>query len=144
MSAPAVTVALAFAGYAVTCPNGPRLTRRQERPARVNRQLGQFYRPLSMRGLLIRHADLLDDRAIPPILLQPRAHVSGYGTTTARWGQGVHHPSTPAAFPGVEPDTYARQGFTALKREQYRLPGGRAPCLLGARVPRLLGGRVPR
>ncbi|MYQ76953.1 MULTISPECIES: hypothetical protein [unclassified Streptomyces] len=42
----AVTVGLAFAGYALTYLNGLRLSQRQERLARVNRQLGDFYGPL--------------------------------------------------------------------------------------------------
>ncbi len=46
MIAVVVTVALAFAGYAATYLNGLRLTQRQERLARVNRQLSEFYGPL--------------------------------------------------------------------------------------------------
>ncbi|MFJ9372572.1 hypothetical protein [Streptomyces sp. NPDC101455] len=46
MIAVVVTVALAFAGYVITYLNGLRLTQRQERLARVNRQLGDFYGPL--------------------------------------------------------------------------------------------------
>ncbi|WP_217547196.1 hypothetical protein [Streptomyces sp. GbtcB6] len=45
MIAAAVTVALAFAGYLATYLNGLRLTQRQERLARVNRQLSDFYGP---------------------------------------------------------------------------------------------------
>ncbi|WP_262062553.1 hypothetical protein [Streptomyces sp. STR69] len=41
-----VTVAPAFAGYAATYLNGLRLTQRQERLARVNRQLSDFCGPL--------------------------------------------------------------------------------------------------
>lgn len=46
MIAVVVTVTLAFAGYVATYLNGLRLTQRQERLARVNRQLGDFYGPL--------------------------------------------------------------------------------------------------
>ena len=46
MIAVAVTVALAFAGFAATYLNGLRLAQRQERLARVNRQLSDFYGPL--------------------------------------------------------------------------------------------------
>lgn len=46
MIAVVVTIGLAFAGYAVTYLNGVRLSQRQERLARVNRQLGDFYGPL--------------------------------------------------------------------------------------------------
>lgn len=46
MIAAVVTVALAFAGYVATYLNGLRLTQRQERLTRVNRQLGDFYGPL--------------------------------------------------------------------------------------------------
>ncbi|MEV6540594.1 hypothetical protein [Streptomyces sp. NPDC051665] len=46
MIAVVVTVALAFAGYVATYLNGLRLTQRQERLTRVNRQLGDFYGPL--------------------------------------------------------------------------------------------------
>jgi hypothetical protein len=41
-----VTIALAFAGYLATYLNGVRLSQRQERLARVNRQLSDFYGPL--------------------------------------------------------------------------------------------------
>ncbi|MGW2204178.1 hypothetical protein [Streptomyces sp. NPDC001774] len=46
MSAAVLTVVLAFAGYLVTYLNGLRLAQRQERLARVNRQLADFYGPL--------------------------------------------------------------------------------------------------
>ncbi|MFE7467992.1 hypothetical protein ACFU6R_28310 [Streptomyces sp. NPDC057499] len=46
MSAAIVTIGLAFAGYLVTYLNGLRLAQRQERLARVNRQLSEFYGPL--------------------------------------------------------------------------------------------------
>ncbi|MET7481883.1 hypothetical protein [Streptomyces sp. NPDC005538] len=46
MIAVVVTVALTFAGFAVTYLNGLRLAQRQERLARVNRQLSEFYGPL--------------------------------------------------------------------------------------------------
>ncbi|MEU2025277.1 hypothetical protein ABZ565_24495 [Streptomyces sp. NPDC016469] len=42
----AVTIGLTFAGYALTYLNGLRLAQRQERLARVNRQLSDFYGPL--------------------------------------------------------------------------------------------------
>lgn len=41
-----VTVVLAFAGYLVTYWSGRRLSQRQERLNRVNRQLSEFYGPL--------------------------------------------------------------------------------------------------
>ncbi|GAA1216812.1 hypothetical protein [Prauserella alba] len=41
-----VTVALAFIGYLATYLNGVRLAQRNERLARVNRQLSDFYGPL--------------------------------------------------------------------------------------------------
>ncbi|MFF3014766.1 hypothetical protein [Streptomyces sp. NPDC057939] len=41
-----VTISLAFAGCMVTYLNGLRLAQRQERLARVNRQLSDFYGPL--------------------------------------------------------------------------------------------------
>ncbi|WP_406098393.1 hypothetical protein [Streptomyces sp. NBC_01013] len=41
-----VTIGLAFVGYVVTYLNGLRLAQRQERLARVNRQLSDFYGPL--------------------------------------------------------------------------------------------------
>ncbi|MER6468031.1 hypothetical protein [Streptomyces collinus] len=41
-----VTIGLAFVGYVVTYLNGLRLTQRQERLARVNRQLSDLYGPL--------------------------------------------------------------------------------------------------
>lgn len=43
MTAVVVTVALAFVGYVVTYLNGLRLAQRQERQARVNRRLSDFY-----------------------------------------------------------------------------------------------------
>jgi hypothetical protein len=46
MIAVAVTIVLALAGYIVTYLNSLRLAQRQERLARVNRQLGDFYGPL--------------------------------------------------------------------------------------------------
>ncbi|PZT74301.1 MULTISPECIES: hypothetical protein [unclassified Streptomyces] len=42
----AVTVGLAFAGFVITYLNGLRLAQRQERLARVNRQLSDLYGPL--------------------------------------------------------------------------------------------------
>ncbi|MCG7529562.1 hypothetical protein MHW47_34660 [Streptomyces sp. OfavH-34-F] len=42
----AVTIGLAFAGYVITYLNGLRLSQRQERLARVNRQLSDLYGPL--------------------------------------------------------------------------------------------------
>ena len=46
MSAVVVTIGLALAGYVVTYLNRVRLAQRQERLARVNRQLASFYGPL--------------------------------------------------------------------------------------------------
>ncbi|WP_328463940.1 hypothetical protein [Streptomyces sp. NBC_00448] len=46
MGAAITTVVLAFVGYLVTYLNGLRLSQRQERLARVNRQLSEFYGPL--------------------------------------------------------------------------------------------------
>ncbi|KOU53084.1 hypothetical protein ADK54_05665, partial [Streptomyces sp. WM6378] len=46
MGAVVVTVTAGFAGYLVTYLNSLRLTQRQERLARVNRQLSEFYGPL--------------------------------------------------------------------------------------------------
>lgn len=46
MGAAIITVVLAFVGYLVTYLNGLRLTQRQERLARVNRQLSELYGPL--------------------------------------------------------------------------------------------------
>lgn len=46
MVAVAVTIVLALAGYIVTYLNTLRLAQRQERLARVNHQLGDFYGPL--------------------------------------------------------------------------------------------------
>ncbi|MFC8228906.1 hypothetical protein [Streptomyces sp. NPDC057287] len=46
MTAVIVTVGLAFVGYLVTYLNSLRLSQRQERLARVNRQLSDFYGPL--------------------------------------------------------------------------------------------------
>ncbi|WP_432180514.1 hypothetical protein [Streptomyces sp. NBC_00063] len=46
MTAAIITVVLAFAGYLVTYLNSLRLTQRQERLARVNRQLSEFFGPL--------------------------------------------------------------------------------------------------
>ncbi|MFJ6569274.1 hypothetical protein ACIQNU_17795 [Streptomyces sp. NPDC091292] len=46
MNAAIITVGLAFAGYLVTYLNSLRLTQRQERLARVSRQLSEFYGPL--------------------------------------------------------------------------------------------------
>ncbi|WP_256355730.1 hypothetical protein [Streptomyces sp. PKU-EA00015] len=46
MSATVVTIALAFVGYLATYLNSVRLTQRQERLLRVNRQLSDFYGPL--------------------------------------------------------------------------------------------------
>ncbi|WP_089104732.1 hypothetical protein [Streptomyces hyaluromycini] len=65
MIAAAVTIALAFAGYMATYLNGLRLAQRQERLARVNRQLSEFYGPLfalteansrTFAAFLARHA----------------------------------------------------------------------------------------
>ena len=178
MIAVVVTIGLAFVGYVVTYLNGLRLARRQERLARVNRQLGEFYGPLfalaeansrtfgafverharpggrspfadrtppteeeltewrlwvttvflpniqAMRDLVVRHADLLSEPEMPPLLLQLCAHVSGYEITVARWAQGDHdqHLSV-VSFPSEEPGAYARRGFSVLKKEQARLLG---------------------
>ncbi|SCD46338.1 hypothetical protein GA0115239_102134 [Streptomyces sp. BpilaLS-43] len=46
MSTVVVTVTLAFVGYIATYLNGLRLAQRQERLARLNRQLSDFYGPL--------------------------------------------------------------------------------------------------
>jgi hypothetical protein len=46
MSATVVTIALAFVGYLATYFNSVRLSQRQERLLRVNRQLSDFYGPL--------------------------------------------------------------------------------------------------
>ncbi len=46
MSATVVTVVLAFVGYLATYINNLRLSQRQERLSRVNRQLSDFYGPL--------------------------------------------------------------------------------------------------
>ncbi|TDT40751.1 hypothetical protein EV562_102135 [Streptomyces sp. BK208] len=61
----AVTVGLTFVGYVATYLNGLRLSQRQERLARVHRQLGDFYGPLlalteansrTFGAFMIRHA----------------------------------------------------------------------------------------
>lgn len=46
MSATVVTIALAFVGYLATYLNNLRLSQRQERLSRVNRQLSDFYGPM--------------------------------------------------------------------------------------------------
>ncbi|WP_405437738.1 hypothetical protein OG373_10615 [Streptomyces avidinii] len=175
-----VTIALAFVGYAATYLNGMRLSQRQERLARLNRQLSDFYGPLfalteansrifgafmernarpdgrspfaheippsdeelaewrlwvrivflpnirAMRDLVIKHADLVSEPEMPPILLQLCAHVSGYEITAARWEQGSYdqHLSV-VPFPSEEIAAYASQGFAGLKQEQGRLLGRR-------------------
>ena len=172
----AVTIALAFLGFAATYLNGLRLSQRQERLVRTNRQLSDLYGPLyalteansrifaafsenntrpdgqspfsheippseeelaewrlwvttvflpniqAMRDLVINHADLLSGSAMPPILLQLCAHVSGYEITVARWERGNYdqHLSV-VPFPSEELAAYARQGFVGLKQEQGRL-----------------------
>ncbi|MFD7550696.1 hypothetical protein ACFV0R_18100 [Streptomyces sp. NPDC059578] len=178
MIAVVVTIALAFAGYAVTYLNGLRLSQRQERLARVNRQLSDFYGPLFalteanrrifaafwerharpggrspfddetpptteeltewrlwittvflpniqvMRDLVIRQADLLSEPEMPPLLLELCAHVSGYEVTAARWEQGHYEEHLSVVpFPSEDLGTYAREGFSALKKEQARLLG---------------------
>ncbi|MEW2509451.1 hypothetical protein [Streptomyces sp. NPDC046870] len=178
MIAVVVTIGLAFVGYVVTYLNGLRLSQRQERLARVNRQLSDFYGPLfalteansrtfsafverharpggkspfaheppptpeeltewrlwvttvflpniqAMRDLVIKHADLLSEPEMPPLLLHLCAHVSGYEITAARWARGHHdqHLSL-VSFPSEELAAYARQGFSSLKNEQARLLG---------------------
>ncbi|MEU6841745.1 hypothetical protein ABZ930_07715 [Streptomyces sp. NPDC046716] len=178
MIALVVTIGLALVGYVVTYLNSVRLAQRQERLARVNRQLGSFYGPLfalteansrtfaafverhgrpggrspfaggvaptedelaewrlwvttvflpniqAMRDLVVKHGDLLNEHMMPPLLLTLCAHVSGYEITAARWAQGHHdeHLSV-VSFPSGELATYARQGFTTLKKEQARLLG---------------------
>lgn len=180
MTTVVVTIALAFVGYAATYLNSMRLSQRQERLARLNRQLSDFYGPLfalteansrifaafmernarpdgtspfahemppseeelvewrlwvrtvflpnirAMRDLVIKHADLLSESEMPPILLQLCAHVSGYEITVARWDQGSYdeHLSI-VAFPSEEIAAYARLGFADLKQEQGRLLGRR-------------------
>ncbi|MFZ3492613.1 hypothetical protein ACODT5_05125 [Streptomyces sp. 5.8] len=175
-----ITIALAFVGYVVTYLNGLRLAQRQERLARLNRQLSDFYGPLfalteansrvfgafmernarpdgrspfaheippsdeelaewrlwirtvflpniqAMRDLVIKHADLLSEPEMPPILLQLCAHVSGYEITAARWEQGSYdqHLSV-VPFPSEELAAYARRRFAGLKQEQGRLLGRR-------------------
>ncbi|MDT0467184.1 hypothetical protein RM764_29980 [Streptomyces sp. DSM 41699] len=75
-----------------------------------------------MRDLVIKHADLLSEPEMPPLLLQLRAHVSGYEITTARWAQGHHdQPLSVVSFPSEELAAYARQGSSELKKEQARL-----------------------
>ncbi|MEU9032699.1 hypothetical protein AB0D46_35385 [Streptomyces sp. NPDC048383] len=175
-----VTISLAFVGYTVAYLNGLRLSQRQERLARVNRQLSDFYGPLfalteansrifhafmarnaredgrspfahelppteeelaewrlwvttvflpniqRMRDLVLKHADLLSEAEMPPILLQLSAHVSGYEITAARWERGDfdEHLSV-VPFPSEELAAYAHRGFTDLMREQGRLLGRR-------------------
>ncbi|MET9330893.1 hypothetical protein ABZX78_06725 [Streptomyces cellulosae] len=180
MIALVATIGLAFVGYVATYLNGLRLAQRQERLARVNRQLSDFYGPLfalteansrsfqafkernarpggrspfdhetppteeelaewrlwvttvflpnirAMRDLVIRHADLLREPAMPPILLQLCAHVSGYEITAARWEQGdIDQHLSVVPFPSEEIAGYARQGFAHLKERQARLLGQR-------------------
>ncbi|MEU2758647.1 MULTISPECIES: hypothetical protein [unclassified Streptomyces] len=80
----------------------------------------------TMRDLVVTHADLLREPAMPPILLTLCAHVSGYEITAARWAQGQfdQHQSV-VPFPSQDLADYAREGFTALKAEQSRLLGRR-------------------
>ncbi|MFJ3234639.1 hypothetical protein [Streptomyces sp. NPDC086787] len=180
MIALVVTVGLAFVGYVVAYLNGLRLTQRQERLARVNRQLSDFYGPLfaltetnsrtfgaflerharpggispfthedpptaeeltewrlwvttvflpnirAMRDLVIKHADLLGESEMPPLLLQLCAHVSGYEITAARWAQGnLDQHLSVVSFPSEELAAYARREFSSLKKEQSRLLGQR-------------------
>lgn len=79
-----------------------------------------------MRDLVIKHADLLTEREMPPLLLHLCAHVSGYEITAARWTQGSYdqHLSV-VSFPSEEIATDARKGFAQLKREQARILGQR-------------------
>lgn len=174
-----VTIVLAFAGYTATYLNGLRMSQRQERLARINRQLSDFYGPLfalteantrifgafmernarddgrspfahelppteeelaewrlwvktvflpniqRMRDLVIKHADLLSEREMPPSLLQLCAHVSGYEITAAQWERGSYdqHQSVVPFPEGIA--SYARIGFAGLKQEQGRLLGRR-------------------
>lgn len=57
----------------------------------------------AMRDLVIKHADLLSEAEMPPLLLQMCAHVSGYEITAARWAQGNQDEHLSAvSFPGEE------------------------------------------
>ncbi|MFJ3902771.1 hypothetical protein [Streptomyces sp. NPDC090025] len=182
MSAAVVTIALAFVGYLVTYLNGLRLAQRQERLARVNRQLADFYGPLhaltatnqrmfqefmarharpdgrspfqadvppderekadwrlwagsvflpnirSMRDIVVRHPDLLDEPGMPEVLLDLYAHVAGYEVTAARWERGDfdEHLSV-VPFPADALHRYAEESFARLQAEQRALLGRRRP-----------------
>ncbi|WP_051781988.1 MULTISPECIES: hypothetical protein [unclassified Streptomyces] len=144
-----LTIVPAFVGYTVTYRDGPRPAQRQERLSRVDRQISELYGALFaraeangrifdafLRDLVIKHADLLSEPQMPPILLQLCVHVSGYEITVARWEQGSYgeHQSV-VPFPSEETAAYARHGFTGPKPRARAAAGATAERRRSALTP---------
>ena len=81
--------------------------------------------PLSEKaaGLVMDHADLLENSNIEPMLLQLVSHVSAYKVVLRRWeeGQGGAEQSA-IAYPD-EIHRWVSEGFAQLKRRQAALLG---------------------
>lgn len=77
-----------------------------------------------MAGVVSAHADLLEDSAMPPCLLQLAAHVNGYRGVIAAWDAGDTSDNfSLIRFPGSELLTYAQSGYNRLKARQASLLG---------------------
>lgn len=78
-----------------------------------------------MQGIIIEHADLLDEPEMPNCLLSLCAHVSAYKSVIRRWEQGDYtHNWSVINFPREELLAYTKHTFNKLKAEQSRLLGG--------------------
>ncbi|MFB4193021.1 hypothetical protein [Streptomyces carpaticus] len=72
-----------------------------------------------MRDLVIRRADLLPEREMPPVLLELCAHVSGYEITAARWEREDYREHLSVVpFPGEEIHACAREGSPNSRRNR--------------------------
>jgi hypothetical protein len=75
-----------------------------------------------MREVIVHHADLLDEQAIPGFLLEVCAHADSYKPLLRRWQDGDYRTNfTPVPFPVKALLDYTETAYTDLKEKQLRL-----------------------
>jgi hypothetical protein len=83
-----------------------------------------------MMELVLDHADLIEEREMPPCLLSLCAHIAGYQAVLKQWESGnvsIEREDNISVvnFPGQELADYAAAAFGRLKAEQADLLGTR-------------------
>jgi amino acid transporter len=83
---------------------------------------------LEMVDVVTHHADLLDERQMPPGLLTLCAHVASYKPVVKQWEKGDFTEHTAVInFPSAELLLFASEGYSRIKMQQSDLLGPPKP-----------------